>query len=186
MHNRKDSIMRLALAALGFAGLLIMAPTASQAAPCEADYVLAPDNSALSILFSDLTVEGSGATECTIDVPLQLPEGMSLGVYRVDYRGFASLAKKDVATLRVDFELGPKGNSRNFKRSVRGAMEDDFAFSENIGAGLMKRVGCGVDAHLRGSVSLSLDGAGDALATLDSGDGASRRGLVYRFNLRKC
>jgi hypothetical protein len=188
VHNRKDSIMRLALAALGFAGLAFIMPSASQAAPCDADYVLAPDNSALSILFSDLTVEGRGATsaECTIDVPLQLPEGMSLGVYRVDYRGFASLAKKEVATLRVDFELGPKGNSRNFKRSVRGAIEDDFAFSENIGAGLMKRVGCGVDAHLRGSVSLSLKGSGDALATLDSGDGASKRGLVYRFNLRKC
>ena len=180
--------MRLALAALGFAGLAFIMPSASQAAPCDADYVLAPDHSALSILFNDLTIEGGGATtaECTIDVPLQLPEGMSLGVYRVDYRGFASLAKKEVATLRVDFELGPKGNSRNFKRSVRGAMEDDFTFSENIGAGLMKRVGCGVDAHLRGSVSLSLKGSGDALATLDSGDGASKRGLVYRFNLRKC
>ena len=165
-----------------------MAPASSQAAQCQADYVLAPDNSALSILFTDLTVEGGGATsaECTIDVPLQLPEGMSLGVYRVDYRGFASLAKKDVATLQVDYDLGPKGNSRHFKRSVRGATEDDFAFTENIGAGLMKRVGCGVDAHLRGSVSLSLKGSGDALATLDSGDGASKRGLVYRFNLKKC
>ena len=180
--------MRLAVAALAFSGFAFLAPAVSQAAPCAADYVLAPDNSALSILFSDLTVESGGETtaECTIDVPLQLPEGMSLGVYRVDYRGFASLAKEDVATLRVDFELGPKGNSRNFKRSVRGATEDDFIFTENIGAGLMKRVGCGVDARLRGSVSLTLDANSEALATLDSGDGASRRGIVYRFNLKKC
>ena len=178
--------MRLAIAVLAFTGLAFAGTGASKAAPCAADYVLAPDNSALSILFSDLTVEGSGSVQCTIDVPLELPQGMSLGVYRVDYRGFASLDKKEVATLDVDFALGPKGNSRQFKRSVRGAMEDDFAFSENIGAGLMKRVGCGVDARLRGSVSLSLKGSGDALATLDTGDGASRRGLVYRFNLKAC
>jgi hypothetical protein len=182
-------IMRLVLAAVAFVGLAWMVPTtSSQAAACNADYVLAPDHSALSILFNDLTVEGSGpsAVDCTIDVPLDLPEGMSLGVYRVDYRGFASLAKKEVATLQVSFELGPKGNGRTFKRSVRGAMEDDFAFTENIGAGLMKRVGCGDDAHLSGSVSLTLKGSGESLATLDSGDGASRRGLVYRFNLKKC
>jgi hypothetical protein len=181
--------MRLALAAFALIGFAGFASVPSQAAACEADYVLAPDNSALSVLFTDLTVEAGGATtaECTIDVPLELPEGMSLGVYRVDYRGFASLARKDVATLTVDYELGPKGNSRHFKRSVRGATEDDFAFRENIGAGLMKRVGCGVDAHLRGSVTLSLDGKGDeSLATLDSSDGASRHGLVYRFNLKPC
>jgi hypothetical protein len=178
--------MRLTLAALTLLGFAAMAP--AQAGECQADYVLAPDKSALSILFTDLTVEGSGATdvECTIDVPLDLPAGTSLGVYRVDYRGFASLAKKEVATLNVDYELGPRGNGRHFKRSVRGATEDDFAFTENIGAGLMKRVGCGVDARLRGKVSLSLEGGGDALATLDTGDGAARRGLVYRFNLKAC
>jgi hypothetical protein len=167
---------------------LAWASTGQARAACTADYVLAPDRSALSILFDDLTVEGGGAAtaECTIDVPLELPAGMSLGVYRVDYRGFASLDKKEIATLEADFNLGPKGNSRKFKRSVRGAHEDDFAFTETIGAGLMKRVGCGADAHLTARVSLSLKGSGDALATLDTGDGAARHGLVYRFNLKAC
>lgn len=177
---------RTALVAMALALLVFLSAGAASAGECNAKYVLAPDNSALSILFTDVTVEGSGSASCTIDVPLNLPAGMSLGVYRVDYRGFASLAKKDVATLRVDYELGPKGNGRNFKRSVRGATDTDFIFTENIGAGLMKRVGCGVDARLRGEVSLSLEGGGEALATLDSGDGAAKRGLVYRFNLKKC
>jgi hypothetical protein len=179
---------RLILAAMAMAGWAWMMPAPTQAAACNADYVLAPDHSALSILFNDLTVEGSGqaAVECSIDVPLDLPDGVSLGVYRVDYRGFASLKKKEVATLQVSYELGPKGNGRHFKRSVRGAMDDDFAFTENIGAGLMKRIGCGDDAHLRGTVALSLEGGGESLATLDSGDGASRRGLVYKFNLKTC
>jgi hypothetical protein len=181
--------MRMFLVPLAIAGVAFFAtPGSAEAAQCTADYVLAPDRSALSILFTDLVVEGNGdaVAECSIDVPLDLPAGTSLGVYRVDYRGYASLARKEVATLEVDYDLGPKGNGRHFKRSVRGATDDDFRFTENIGAGLMKRVGCGVDARLSGSVRLSLKGGGDALATLDSGDGAARRGLVYRFNLKKC
>ena len=181
--------MRILLSCFALAGLAFLAsPGSAGAAQCNADYVLAPDHSALSILFNDLAVEGNGdaVAECSIDVPLALPDGMSLGVYRVDYRGYASLARKEVATLEVDYDLGPKGNGRQFKRSVRGATDDDFRFTENIGAGLMKRVGCGVDARLSGSVRLSLKGGGDALATLDSGDGAAQRGLVYRFNLKKC
>lgn len=185
--GQREFAMRLILLIVAFLSLPFVWPAQAQAA-CSVDTVLAPDNSALSILFNDLTVEGAGLkqAQCSIDVPLQLPEGMSLGVYRVDYRGFASLAKKEVATLEVDFNLGPKGNSRHFKRFVRGATEDDFSFTENIGAGLMKRVGCGADAKLHVDVSLSLKGSGGALATLDSGDGAARRGLVYRFNLKKC
>lgn len=181
--------MRIFLSALAFAALgFVASPGSAHAAQCTADYVLAPDRSALSILFTDLSVDGGGnaVAECKIDVPLDLPDGVSLGVYRVDYRGYASLARKEVATLQVDYDLGPKGNGRHFKRSVRGATDDDFAFSENIGAGLMKRVGCGVDARLTGTVQLSIKGSGDALATLDSGDGAARHGLVYRFNLKKC
>lgn len=179
----------LTMAALATVAFAWAAPqAAAQAAECEAEYVLAPDNSALSILFSNLTVEGRDmAVECSIDVPLTLPAGMSLGVYRVDYRGFANLPKKGSATLEVDYELGPKGNGRQFKRSVRGETSEEFTFTENIGAGLMKRVGCGVDARLRGRVALALVGGNDeALVTLDSGDGASRRGLVYRFDLKKC
>ena len=178
--------MRVVLFLAGLAGLLWIQPGAAQAA-C-ASHVLAPDNSALTILFNDLTVAGDGSKEanCSIEVPLTLPQGMSLGVYRVDYRGYASLAKKEVATLEVDYNLGPKENGRRFKRSVRGATDEDFSFSENLGAGLMKRVGCGVDAKLDVDVSLSLDGSGESLATLDSSDGASRRGLVYRFDFKKC
>jgi hypothetical protein len=167
-------------------GALTAANPALAADEC-ATAVLSPDKTSLSILFNDLSVDGDTASaECTISVPLTLPAGQSLGVYRVDYRGYAMLEKKDVATLRVDYGLGPKGKGRQFKRSVRGEIDDDFSFTENIGAGLMKRVGCGEDARLNVSTSLTLKGKGESLATMDSSDGASKRGLVYRFDLKKC
>ena len=168
------------------AGLMVWSAPAKAQEPCVADYVLAPDKTSLSILFDDMTITATGERSCAIDVALGLPEGTSIGVYRVDYRGFANLARKEEATLRVEFALGPKGNGRDFKRTVRGVLTDEFGFTENIGAGLMKRVGCGTDARLSGLVSLELAGSGEAMVSLDSGDGTSRRGLEYKFNLKKC
>ncbi len=180
-----------ALAAAGAAGLLLasvsITPTVAQE-PCSATAVSAPDGSALTILFDDLSVAGdSQQRTCSVSAPLNLPEGYSLGVYRVDYRGYAHLAKKENATLVVDYNLGPKANGRKFKRTVKGETDDDFSFTENIGAGQMKRVGCGSAAVLNVDVTLSLEAnGGEALATMDSSDGATKHGLVYHLNLKKC
>jgi hypothetical protein len=182
----------LRIASLGMLGALLFvmgAPGGALGAECAATAVSSPDGSALTILFDEMTVSGDGsvAASCDIVAPLNLPAGYSLGVYRVDYRGYAHLAKGQTAELSVDYHLGPKNNGRRFKRKVKGPLDEDFALRENIGAGLMKRVGCGTAAALNVSVQLRLDRpAADALATLDSSDGASRRGLVYHFDLKKC
>jgi hypothetical protein len=156
---------------------------------CSASTISSPDGTSLTILFDDLTVaaDDQPTRSCAVSAPLNLPEGYSLGVYKVDYRGFAHLAKKEDATLVVDYNLGPKANGRQFKRSVRGAIDDDFSFTENIGSGQMKRVGCGSTAVLRVEVGLSLNaGTGEALVALDSSDGTTKHGLVYHLNLKKC
>lgn len=156
---------------------------------CSTTVIRSPDGSALTILFDDLSVAvGSQQRRaCSVSAPLNLPEGYSLGVYRVDYRGYAHLAKKENATLVVDYNLGPKANGRRFKRTVKGATDDDFSFTENIGAGQMKRVGCGSKAVLNVNVSLSLEATtGEALATMDTSDGATKHGLAYHLNLKKC
>jgi hypothetical protein len=113
-------------------------------------------------------------------------EGKSLGVYRVDYRGFAQLAGKGVARLSVDYRFGPNKVKR-FERRVRGPTSEDFVFTENIGAGLMKRAGCGADTSLDMRVGLRLDtgaSSGD-MAVMDSSDGAPR-GVVYYLDLKDC
>ena len=175
------------LVATGY--LPALGATSANAAACTANSVPAPDGTYLSILFDDLQVDASTtAKSCSVSAALNLPPGYSLGVYRVDYRGFAQLAKGQTAELGVDYALGPKGNGRTFQRKVHGPSSADFTFTENIGAGLMKRVGCGIEARLNVTVSLSLSGksTSDAEADLDSSDSASKRGLVYFFDLKKC
>jgi hypothetical protein len=154
-----------------------------------------PDGTSLTVLFDSFSISGAGGLgksiqekTCTLNVPLHLPEGQSLGVYRVDYRGFAHLAAHQYSELTVDYALGPREKSRRYHRRVPGAHEGDFLFTENIGAGLMRRVGCGEAALLRLTITLSLQtkGAGEALAAMDSADGAPKGGLVYYFDLKRC
>lgn len=160
--------------------------------------VISPDGATLSILFDQFAVESGGATAlgqarkvCRISAPLKLGENYSIGVYKVDYRGFAKLATKQNAQLDVQYFLGPHDSEhgRVFKRSIRGPHQDDYSFTETIGGGQMKRVGCGAAAVLNVDITLGLDGdlrSGEAMASLDTSDGAPGGALIYHLNLVKC
>ena len=160
--------------------------------------VLSPDGTALSLLFDQFTIESgriSGSEiqskVCRISYPLKLPANNSIGVYKVDYRGFAKLAAKQQAELAVQYFLGPHDNEhgRVFKRKIKGPKEGDYLFTETIGAGQMKRAGCGATARLDVGITLSLDAklqTGQAMATLDTSDSAPAGALVFHLNLKKC
>lgn len=160
--------------------------------------VLSPDGAALSILFDQLTIESGRISSseiqrkvCRISSPLNLPANYSIGVYQVDYRGFAKLGAKQQAELDVQYFLGPRDNEhgRVFKRKIKGPKEGDFLFSETIGAGQMKRAGCGAAAMLDVGITLSLDAkrqTGQAMASLDTTDAVPVGALVFHLNLKKC
>lgn len=159
--------------------------------------VVSPDRTTLSILFDKFHIDsslaaspladGTASRVCHISHPLKLPENMSLGVYKVDYRGYAKLSANQDASLEVQYALGPHGNGhgRVFRRNIKGAHEGDYFFTETIGAGQMKRVGCGADAKLNVRIALALRASGDAMASLDTSDGKSAA-MVYHLNLKKC
>lgn len=158
--------------------------------------VNSPDGSTLSILFDNFMVTasvGEGTNidrkDCKLIIPLNLPAGYSLGVYKVDYRGFARLFSNQSSELTVDYALGPRNKSRRYDRKIKGPSEGDFLFTETIGAGLMKRVGCGEAAVLNVAIVLQLQTGSEpeeAMAALDSTDGAPKGGLIYHFDVKKC
>ena len=180
------------------AGAVLMASPAFAAQDgCPAgsySVIVSPDHTSVSILFDKFHVERAAAMStaavgkvCHISYALNLPADMSLGVYKVDYRGFAKLGTSQQASLDVQYALGPRdnGHGRVFRRKVKGPHEGDFAFTEQIGAGQMKRVGCGADAKLNVRMALELNGSGESIAALDSSDGKSAA-LVYHLNLKRC
>jgi len=187
--------------ALAMCAALCSAPAfAAEVDGCPAgsySVVLAPDGSTLSVLFDKFNVEsgaggtGSSRKVCRISAPLKLPPNQSIGVYKVDYRGFAKLGARQEGQLDVQYFLGPHGkqNGRVFKRKIKGAHEGDYIFTETLGAGQMKRVGCGSEAVLNAQITLQLSGdaaAEPAMAALDTADGAAKGGMVYHLNLKDC
>jgi len=157
--------------------------------------VTAPDGGSISILFDRFVVEGNdrnsgfARASCAMEIPLNLPPGYSLGVWRADYRGYANLEEKQRAELQVEYGVGFRDRSRRFRRDVRGAYEGDYLFSERLNAGFMRRVGCGEAAVLNFRASLTLTskrGARVGQMALDSVDGAPDGGLVFGLDLRKC
>lgn len=160
--------------------------------------IVSPDGTTLSVLFDHFVVDNSGPsnagiqrTICNISSPLKLPANYSIGVYRVDYRGFAKLFSRQEIELAVQYFLGPHNSEhgRVFKRKIKGPHEDDYFFTETIGAGQMKRVGCGTAAMLNVGITLSLYGdsrTGDAIGSLDTRDAAPDGALIYHLDARKC
>ncbi len=173
---------------------LRMSPNACQGGTYSA--VNVSDGGTLSILFDNFSITAPAGADkgverrfCNIQVSLNLPQGYSLGVYEVDYRGFTRLSQKQQAELNVDYTVGRKNKGRGFRRRIRGAYEGEFVFSESLAPGILKRVGCGDAAVLNIAAMLELKTKSqpeEAMVVLDSIDGASQGGLVYHFDLKKC
>lgn len=191
-------LMKSVLACAALIGLPACAEEANGCPDGSYSLVLAPDGTTLSILFDKFSVESSPTSSvavqtkvCRISAPLKLPANHSIGVYKVDYRGFAKLAPKQETELDVKYFLGPHNNphGRVFKRKIKGAHEGDYFFTETIGAGQMKRVGCGDAAMLNVAITLNLvgdRGAGEAMASLDTTDAAKGGAMVYHLDLKQC
>lgn len=156
--------------------------------------VASPDGQTISVLFDNYVIAGSAAPDgmlrktCALEIPLHLPEGVSSGVYRTDYRGFANLLPGQVAQLKVDYGVGRSDRSRRYHNSLRGAFDGDFAFTETISRGQMKRAGCGEAAVLGLNITLELQAVSgpQSMVALDTVDGAARGGVVFRLDRQIC
>jgi hypothetical protein len=179
------------------AGPRVVPPTGGAGGGCgDISYsvVLSPDGNTLSVLFDNFAVTGGASgqtakTACDLQIPLVLPDGFSLGVYKVDYRGFARLQARQIAELDIDYGFGSSGRFKFFHRLIAGPMEDDYTYSETIGGGLMARAGCGAKAVLTLNAALTLQPArqpGETVVSLDSVDGAPVGGVVFHLDRKKC
>jgi len=159
--------------------------------------VTAPDGGAISVLFDKFAVNGTQANSgfarmtCGMEIPLHLPAGFSLGVYQLDYRGFAHLEDKQRGELSVNYGTGSgeHNRGRRFHRDVHGVYDGDFVFNERLKGGFVKRMGCGDEAVLNFAATLTLTskrGSKAGSMALDSVDGAPQGGLTFGLDLKKC
>lgn len=159
--------------------------------------VLAPDGSALSLLFDRFTVEAGGATgrridrkNCQIAVPLQVPAGYSVTILQVDYRGF--VAAPAGSRVRMDSEhwlvgSGSDGNSLKFAQDIMGPINTNVTYSNQVPVETVVTSACGAAINLRSSASLMAMASSmsfETLASIDSADLSA--GLVFNLRWTRC
>lgn len=157
--------MKWVLAAFLSLGLLATTGALAQngCAPGTFSIISSPDGRAASVLFDDFSVtagggSGSARSICNLQVPVKLPTG-AVGVYKVDYRGFAFLSTQQSSELIVKHALGSD------RSVIEGPFDGDLSFTDTIGGGLSGTIDSEIVLEVRSAAELE-----EALALLDSVD----------------
>jgi hypothetical protein len=153
---------------------------------------LSPDNKSLSLIFDEYQVEAGGTTgrsfdrkSCNVAIPVHVPEGYSVAVLAIDYRGFNHLAARATSQFNVEyFFAGGRGPA--FRRNFYGPLDSDYLIQNELVAESMVWSACGADVNLRtnSSMRVSTSNNAEAMATVDSEDVSAA--LVYHFAWRRC
>jgi len=157
-----------------------------------ASVTLSPDAKSLSILFDEYYVEAGGSTNksfdrksCNIAIPVHVPQGLSVSILNIDYRGYNSLPSGARTTFNVEYFFAGQQGPR-FSKSFNGPLDKDYLIKNKLQASALVWSACGADVNLRTNSSIRVQTRQnkEALATVDSEDVSAA--IVYQFQWRKC
>jgi len=153
---------------------------------------LSPDAKSLSLLFDEYQVVVGGESgksfdrkSCNIAIPVHVPQGLSVSILKIDFRGFNHLPRSSSSQFNVEyFFAGSKGPS--FQRKFRGPIDEDYLINNEITANAIVWSGCGADVNLRTNSSMRLSSLynQEAMSSIDSED--INAAIVYQLQWRKC
>jgi len=149
------------------------------------------DGSSISVLFSAYTAETTSDVKrdrlsCNLAVTLDVQEGASVGIYRVDYRGFADVPNvtgKEVAKFRAEyFFAGYKGPV--VEETFTSGYSNDFFIRSDVTAQTVVYSPCGASTIFRINTSLSAqkdnyEDEGDVFTSIDTIDISQPYGFHY-------
>jgi len=157
-----------------------------------ASATVSPDGQSLSIIFDQFITEAgpaSGRTldrkSCNIAIPVHVPNGFSISIFSVDYRGFVSLPAGASAQMSAEYFFAGMQGPR-FAKAFRGRIDQDYLFNNQMGVAAQVWSACGADVNLRVNASMMVRNTSyqDAMATVDSADISA--GILYRIQYRRC
>jgi hypothetical protein len=158
-----------------------------------ASAALSPDNKELSILFDQFVAEAGGTTGLTLDrkacnlaIPVHVPQGWSLAIFAVDYRGFNDLPAGAYTQFNVEYFFAGSQGPR-YSKLFTGPLQSDYFIDNTLAAASVVWSACGTDVILRTNANIltrTNPAWQETMATVDSLD--IKAGLVYLFQWRQC
>ncbi len=157
-----------------------------------ASVTLSPDAQTLSILFDQYQAEVGGMTgktidrkSCNIAIPVHVPQGYSVSVLQVDFRGYNFLPSQASSQFNVEYFFAGQQGPR-YSRNFYGVLDEDYTVGNRLLVSAMVWSACGADVNLRTNSSISLRTSYNrsAMATIDSED--INAGIIYRLQWKRC
>ena len=157
-----------------------------------ASVTLSPDAKSLSILFDEYYVEAGGATNksldrksCNIAIPVHVPQGLSVSILTIDYRGFNSLPSGARSVFNVEYFFAGQRGPR-FSKTFRGELDQDYLITNKLQATALVWSACGADVNLRTNSSIRVQTRQnkEALASVDSED--INAAIKYQLQWKRC
>jgi hypothetical protein len=139
-----------------------------------ASAVLSADRTQLSILYDQwvTSVDASGGFDrdgCTLAVPVEVPQGISVSIYAVDYRGFNFLPPGGMSQFQVEYFF-TGGIGPIFTQEFQGPLAETFLIRNELAIVDIVWSGCGEDVILRANASTFLRASEAAQISVDSED----------------
>lgn len=158
-----------------------------------ASAALSPDGTSLSILFDSFIAEAGSATgrrvdrkSCNIAIPVHVPNGLSVSIFSIDYRGFNALPSGGRAMFNAEYFFAGRVGPR-YSRTFVGPLTDEYLVNNQLAVGAMVWSPCGADTILRTNASItaiSNSWSQQAMSTVDSAD--IQAGVIYHLRTRRC
>lgn len=154
---------------------------------------LSPDGSTLAIIFDQYMVEVGAAPltavsrkSCNVSIPINVPQGISISLVSVDYRGFNALTAGARSTFNVEYFFAG-GRGPVFNQPFTGPLTSDYTIHNELLAGAVVWSPCGASPLLRTNANLTVQ-ANPAreysFATVDSEDVAVA--LLFHLQWMPC
>lgn len=158
-----------------------------------ASAILSPDNSELSVLFDQYIAEAGGSTgrridrkSCNLAIPVRVPQGYSVAIVKVDYRGYTAVPAGGRNQFDVEyFWAGARGPK--VSRTFTGPRNDSYTVTDELIATTLVWSGCGAEVNMRINSSMmaqSNSRMDQTIGTVDSVDVSS--GLIYHLAWKRC
>jgi hypothetical protein len=153
---------------------------------------LSPDTKSLSLLFDQYQVAVGGQTgkyfdrkSCNIAISVHVPQGMSVSVLKIDFRGFNQLPQSASSQFNVEyFFADTRGPS--FTRRFRGPIAEDYLINNSLAVKAIVWSGCEEDVNLRTNSSMRVQTVAnrETMSLIDSED--INAGIIYQLQWRQC
>lgn len=158
-----------------------------------ASVTVSPDQSAISILFDQFASEAGHSTgrrfdrkSCNLTIPVKVPNGYSVAIFQVDYRGFNIIPRGGENRFDAEyFWAGSRGP--RLTRVFRGPQNDSFNLTDELMTQTLIWTPCGQSVNLRINASMmstSNSRMDQTMGIVDSADITS--GLIYHIRWQRC